>query len=224
MLKISTAVWEIISDHPLLYFGFHNRLLNLSQVARFIRPLVEARTKKEVRDTAVLMNLSRLQARLKDEPPASGSGLLLDKISIHPGLCSFTLFKSAAAHEELNRLFTRIHEDHGFITVTEGITEITAIIEESNFSRAQGLFTEAPRCVHRNIASVGVTFSEKMLEIPGVLYQLMQQLALQNINVIEVASTATEFNIYLKEEDVRLAFDSIYHRFSKERAAGIMGG
>ncbi|MCP4606727.1 MAG: hypothetical protein GY847_40500, partial [Proteobacteria bacterium] len=50
--------------------------------------------------------------------------------------------------------------------------------------------------------------------------QLIQQVALQNINVIEVASTATEFNVYVRSKDVRLAFDSIYQRFSK-RAGGL---
>lgn len=215
MLKIADAVQEIIVQNDLLHFGFHHRLLNLSQVARFIRPLVEARTRKEVRKSAVLMSLSRLQSKFAENAPPSGSGLILDKINIHSGLCSLTLLKTAESHRELNRLFNRVQKKQGFITITEGISEITVIIEEENFKHAREMLSEKPGHVHRNIASVGVKLKEEMLERPGVLYRLIQQVALQNISVIEVTSTATEFNIYLRERDVRLAFDSLYHRFCR---------
>ncbi len=74
----------------------------------------------------------------------------------------------------------------------------------------------APRRVYRNLAGLGVKFQEAYLETPGLLYQLLQQLALQNINVVEVASTTTEFNIYLDDRDVQLAFESLYNRFIRE--------
>ena len=217
MLKIADAVEEIITGNSMLNFVFHHRLLNLSQVARFIRPLVEARTHKEVRDSAVHMSLSRLQTKLSNrisQVAELEQDFVLVKINIHSRLCSLTILKTELAHLELNNFFAKVQEKHGFITVTEGISEITAIIEEENFELAQYMITESLSHVYRNIASVGVKLSDKMLESPGVIYQILQQVALQNINVIEVTSTATEFNIYLEEKNVHLAFDSIYHRFS----------
>ncbi|MHC4942154.1 MAG: hypothetical protein ACYTG7_03970 [Planctomycetota bacterium] len=216
MLKVSDAVQEIITGNPILRFGFHYRLLNLSQVARFIQPLVEARTKKEVRVTAIHMNLSRLQSRMERRPLKGMPEFFLDKINIHSGLCSLTLLKTPLSHKELNKIFTWVQDRNGFITITEGVSEITVIVETENLERIRKMLSEKPRNVHMNIASVGVKFSEKYLAVPGVLHQLLQQVALQNINVIEVASTATEFNIYLHENDVQLAFDSIFARFSKK--------
>jgi aspartokinase len=215
MLKVSDAVREIMEGNALLRFGLHYRLLNLSQVARFIRPMVEARTKKEVRPAAVLMNLSRLQSRLSRKTKPGLPEFFLDKINIHSGLCSLTLYKTRDSHKELNRIFTWIHDRGGFITLTEGVSEITVIIEMENVERVGKMLSEQPRNVHKHLASVGVKFSQKYLAVPGVLHQLMQQVALQNINVVEVASTATEFNIYMDEADVQLAFDSIYQRFAR---------
>jgi hypothetical protein len=215
MLKVSDAVQEIIDNNPLLSFGFHSRLLNLSQVARFIQPLVEARTKKEVRPSAIHMNLSRLQNRMDRFSARSLPEFYLDKISIHSGLCSFTLFNSRTSHRELNKIFTWILDRNGFITITEGVSEITVILEMENLERVKKMLSEKPRLIHRNIASVGVKFSEKYLKMPGVLHQMLQLVALQNINVLEVASTATEFNIYMSENDVNLAFDSLFARLSK---------
>lgn len=213
MKRIKEAAIEIIENNIVLHFGFYHRLLNLSQVARFIRPLVAARTNKEVSDSAVLMSLSRMQNSL--EPPLPTEQLVLNKINIHTGLCSLTVLKKPKSHAELNTIFSRVQRRGGFITITEGINEITVILEEIDFEFATEILSESPHYVYRDIASVGVKFSDETIVNPGVIYQLIQQVALQKINIIEVASTATEFNVYLRRHDVRLAFDSIYQRFSK---------
>jgi aspartokinase len=185
----------------------------LSQVSRLIRPLIEARVHKPVRHSAVLMSLSRIQSKLV--PTEEFKDLSIDNISIHSGLCSLTVFKTPAVHEQLNRLFSKVRGQGRFITITEGINEVTAILEDDDFLLAQGMLSETLQYVYREIASVGVKLSDEMLVKPGVIYQLLQQVALQNVNVIEVASTATEFNLYVREQDARLAFDSIYQRFAK---------
>jgi hypothetical protein len=61
MRKISDALEAIVEGNPALAFGLHHRLLNLTKLARFLRPSVEAQTRKGVSDSAVLMSLSRLQ-------------------------------------------------------------------------------------------------------------------------------------------------------------------
>ena len=56
-------------------------------------------------------------------------------------------------------------------------------------------------------------FSKRYLQTPGLLYRILHQVTMQNINLIEVASTATEFSIFINQADVELAFDSIYRAF-----------
>jgi len=72
--------------------------------------------------------------------------------------------------------------------------------------------------LHEDLAAVGVAFDERYLKVKGILFRLMEEIALQDINVIEIASTATEFSIFLHEEDVQLAFDAIFNRFSRRAA------
>ena len=214
MIKISDVIYEIVRENPSLNFGLHHRLLNLSQVARFIKPIVETRTHKEVTESAILMNLSRMQGRFVDFDPAQLAEVVLDKVTVHSGLCTLTVSKTARIHRRVNDLFSLVRDDGGFITITEGLGEITIILDDDHFELARTTLGEEPRFCNRNLASVGVKFSEKMMERPGLIYQLMQQVVLLNINVIEVVSTATEFNIYLHENEVERAFEAIYRRFS----------
>jgi len=216
MKKVSDAVAKMVQENPLLHFGYHHQLLNLSQVARFIRPLIEASTFKDVQESAVLMALSRMRKKLSPaaEFPESFS---IDKINIHTGLCSFTWLKTAEAHSQLNKLYHLVQADHGFMTITEGMTEMTAIVAEAHYEAALRLVSQKPRHVYRPIASVGIKFHERHLTEPGLIYQLVQQIALQRLNLIEVTSTATEFNMYLAEDEVQLAFESLYQRFLVKR-------
>ena len=209
MRKVSEAV-------PALQFGLHHRLLNLSQVARFICPLVEARVHKSVQPSAVLMSLSRLQRRWENQQPALQRRFRVDRINVQGGLCALTLPKQLATLRELAELFGRVQQEGGYLTLTEGVSEVTVILEQRHMALIPQVLHVIPRRVYRNLAGLGVKFQERYLETPGLLYQLLQQLALQNINVVEVASTTTEFNIYLDDRDVQLAFDSIYNRFVRE--------
>lgn len=213
MLKISDAVRDLITGHPFLSFGFQHKLLNLSQVARFLKPQIEARTQKEVQESAVLMSISRLQNKLADEQTVELPDFFLDKVSIHSDLCSLTLRKSEASHKALNKLFTMIQQQGGFLTITEGMSEITVILENEHYEEAREWLMEKPILENRMIASVTAKFSKRYLNTPGLLYRILHQVTMQNINLVEVASTATEFSIFIHQDDVELAFDSLYRVF-----------
>jgi len=77
------------------------------------------------------------------------------------------------------------------------------------------LLTTIPKFKSPNISGVSIKFNEKYSEIPGLLYYIIQQITLQNINIIEISSTFTELIIYVEKKDTRLAFDTIYNRFMK---------
>ena len=223
MATVSDAVRAVVDGSPMLQVGLHHRLLNLSQVARFIRPLVEARVRKPAKASAILMGLSRLQRAMEDAsfwdaPPSEVGPFYIDRIGVHTGLASVTLTKTSEAHQELSRLMGRVQEEGGYLTVTEGNTEITALLEDRRLPLVQETLSSAPKKVQRHLAGLGVQFHAAYTEKPGLLYHLLQQLSLQQINVVEVTSTLTEFNIYLHEDRLMLAFDSLYHRFSREHA------
>ena len=220
MITISEAVEDIVETHPELRFGFYHGLLNLTKVARFLKPSIEARTKKEVTEAAVLMNLSRSQAKLAKLPQAEQERLVLDKVNIQSGLCAATVVKTPSSHKELNRVFQRVQSRNGFITVTEGMRQVTVIVEAENLAVVKGALSSPPFLLHEELASVSVAFHQRYLEVRGILFQLLEEVTLQNINVIELASTATELSIFLHEDDVQLAFDAIFNRFARRTRRG----
>ena len=215
MRKISDAVAAIIEADPALRSGLAQRLMNLSQVARHIRPAVEARTQKPVRSGAISMALSRLQNRLPN-PNIGPSIQLADRVTVQRGLAVLTLSNTRRAQEALPRLQERIRESHGYLTITEGIREMTVIVQEELLPQVWECLVERPDREELGVASLSVSLTDQHLATPGVLYRILQAMALQGVNLAEIASTTTEFHIYIAEADVMLALDSLYATFGRK--------
>lgn len=214
MRKISEAVREVVDNDPSLRSGLAQRLMNLSQVARHIHPVVEARTQKRVRHGAIAMALSRIQSELPDLDAAEDLRLA-DRVTVQRGLAIVTLPNVAEVHQGLLELQRETRPEGRYLTITEGIREITVIVEEAALPRALETIGVTPNRTATGIASLSVSLTRENLRTPGVLYRLLQPLALQGLNLAEVTSTTTEFHIYLVESDVMLALDSLHGAFGR---------
>lgn len=214
MLKISDAIRDILEKNHFFWFGIQHDVMNLAQLARFLRPLIEARTKKEISTQAIHMSLSRLQKNLKKLPGICKEELFeIEKINIQGNLCVFSYERNSQTHQEINKVLGCVQENGGYITISEGEGEITVIFDTIYRHEFEKRVSEKPKYTHEDVASIGVKFDEKYLKIPGLLYVILQKVSLQNINIIEIASTATEIIIYLYQKDAQLAFDTIYNSF-----------
>ncbi|MBT8398942.1 MAG: hypothetical protein KJO98_00570 [Rhodothermia bacterium] len=217
MPSISTFAALLVAQNPSLSFGLHHGLLNLTQTAHFLRPLVEARAGKPVQPSAILMALSRLQRQVRESDVSAAVEFQIDRISIQSGLCALTLAKSVETHRSLGQLFGQVQSAGGYMTLTEGTAEITVIMDEDYLSDAATALQALPARIVRRLAGLGIRINEQYIGKPGLLYAILQQIALQGLSVVEVTSTTSEFNVYLNDDDARLAFDSIYNRFGKRR-------
>jgi len=202
----------VVEADPALRLGLAQRLMNLSQVARHIHGSVAALTQKEVKQPAITMALSRLQADMPD--PGQGPALrLADRLTVQRGLIVLSFQNTPSCHEGLTEVQGSVRSEGGYLTITEGIREITLITE----GRLRGLVDQAvrqrPSRDASGVASISVALSRENLKTPGILYRLLQPLALLGLNLIEVTSTTREFHIYLPESDVMLAMEALYGAF-----------
>lgn len=212
MLKISDAVRAVVEADPGLRTALAQRLLNLSQVARHIHTAVEARTQKSVQHAAIAMALSRLQGELPDldqGPPLR----LARRITVQRELAILTYPNTARVQEGLLAVQTEVRRTGGYLTISEGIREVTLIVEADDVAAARERVPDRPTRVRTGVASLAVGLTEENLRTPAVLYRILQPLALQGINLAEVTSTTREFHLYLSEGDVMLALDSLYGAF-----------
>ena len=113
MIKISDEIREIITGNPFLEFGMSYRLFNLTQLAKFIKPLIEVRTQKEVQHTAILMSLS-LILKISEKVAPQINDFKIENIAINSNLTTMTFSKSDNALAGIDNLGQKIREKMGF--------------------------------------------------------------------------------------------------------------
>lgn len=212
MIRLSDTLRDLVRKNPLLLFGLGHGLLNLTRTATFLKTIVESRAKKEVRPAAILMGLSRLQRTLGKTSPRLEQ-FKLEKITIHSDLCALSYAKSADLHPKIDRLSKLINGKQGHFSITEGAHEITLLLDQDYLGDAKRIVGTRPKNANLDIASVGIQYHERYNQIPGMLYQILQQFAFQGINLLWVSSTYTEFMLYVPQSQVHLAFDTLYNSF-----------
>lgn len=214
-MKIPEALQVIISSTPSLEFGIAHNLFNQTQLAKYLHPLVVARVGKEVSIPALSMALSRLSPGLPKNARQKIERFKFKNLVIQPGLVIFSLKKDAETHRQVNQLYGRASKNRSHFGVSEGLNQVTVIVDEHEMEAAQSIFDSKSLLKPIRASSVSMSFDPKYLSTPGFLYIVLQQIALQGINILELSSTATELILYVGPDEVTLAFDTLYQRFMK---------
>ncbi len=210
MKKISDALRENIQGNPFLEFGLHHGLFNLTQLAHYLRPYIESRTSKQLTPAALTMALSRWQ-RATPSTVFRQTDYVVDKLTIHSRLQTATYPKMPDIHKYLNRLYERVHGEGGYCSLSQGQHEVTVIVDREY--RLPSRKSVRPVFYHDNIAAIGVQFAPRYAEIPGMLYMILQRVALLNINLIEITSTFSEIHLFIDETDMQTVFDLLFQTF-----------
>lgn len=215
MIRLADVVEDIVRGTPFLLFGLQQRLFNLTQIARYVQPHIRVRAKKDVRISAIVMALSRLQ-RTIGESHRTREQYRIRNIAIHTGLATATFVKSADVQRGVHRFLREVEKHAGFVTLSEGTAEVTLIYENAHRPLLRQSLPQRPKYTHVNLSSLGISFHEKYNDVPGFIYIILQQMMLQHINIVEIASTYTELVLIIDEKDTETGFDTLYELFRPE--------
>lgn len=212
MQSLSGILPQIVLSDPILQYGLQHRLFNLTQLAKHIHRHVEVRAKKSVSQSAILMALSRYQKQLRKIAPKAEQ-FKIEKLTVHTGLSVFSFEKTQDVLRVVNQLHALALTKSGYVTISEGTTEVTVIVDVVFAQMLRKHLGRRIKHENRKISALVIHFPAKYIAVPGLLCIILQQVMLQGINVLEVASTYTEFVLYIDESRTQLAFDTLYRLF-----------
>ena len=207
---IAKAVDAIISQSPFLEEALSDNLINLSSLARKIRPEVERMTRKKVKESAIVMAISR---RPEEQAFRISKGIRsfvggLGDIIVRSGLSDHTFENSAGMAECQRKMIEELAgEREIFYTFSQGVYETTLVAGSSLDARIREIFREEKLLSFKDgLSSVTLLLPKNNTEISGIYYYILKQLAWAGINVCEVVSTSNEVTIVVSEADVKRAF------------------
>ena len=210
MLSIPVAVETVIKRKPFLEGALVEGLINLSALARQLKPEVEKMVGKEVNDSAVIMALNRLVPRLELISTMKVKRVVenMGDIIVRSDLSDYTFVNSPSLYPRQAELLNRIREQKNvFCTFSQGIYETTLIVSEQLNDLVKNIFAEETKIAdNHDLSLITVKLPSDNTICPGVYYYLFKELAWDSINVVEVISTTNEFTIVVGDDDIHRAF------------------
>lgn len=209
MQSISDAIKQKVLHSPFLEAGLASGIINLSALARQIKPEIESRLIKNASDGAMIMALKRLADELHDDKLLNQDlARFFGDITIRSNISEFTFQKSKTIIAKQSKLLQEMgHRPDAFITFTSGVLEITILVSGDTKEKVNKIFHEETMVSsYEQLSAVILRLSDDTVMTPGIYYLILKQLAWENINLVEIVSTFREFIIIIQNNQVDRAF------------------
>lgn len=207
MITIGELVNNYLKNHPFIEQAIEEELINYSSLARQIKPEIEKELMKRIEVSAVGMALRRAAKHIQKRKNAYPV-IRPEELIVRSGIVEYTFEKSETLSSCVaSFLHATAQGKKYFSVVTEGVFEVAVIMSAQYEQQAQEIFkNEKITSRQDSISAVTLRLPTNNVVVPGVYYRFLQKLAWENINIVDIVSTLTEFTILLSEEEVDRAF------------------
>lgn len=206
MITVPQAVEKTVRKSPFLEEALARKLINLSELARVIKPGIEEELLKDVSIGSIVMALKRLSKDLSTNRIDDQIIQMFGDISVRSSLMEFTYANSDTVLSNLRKLLDET-PDEVFLTWTRGIFETTIILSSKMEKAVEKIFIkEKLKFKITDLSSLAIKLPPENIEMPGVYYMALKLLAWEGISITDAVSTATELTIILPNKHIDRAF------------------
>lgn len=211
MISLSKLIEQKIDDTPFLRENLSEGLVNTSALARRLKPSLEEKMDKKIKDSTIIMAIGRLPLSKHKSIEKKLTNLIDDigDMVVRSNLVKYN-FKNYVGIAKNQSAFLEKSEAYtdSFYTVSRGINETTVIINAQLKDVLENKL-DSKHLLSRteNLSAITMKLPEDNTEVEGVYYYVLKKLAWKSISIEEVISTTNEFTIVVKSELISKAFE-----------------
>ena len=210
MVTISHIVQKNIEDRVFIQEAMAKGIISFSSLATLLKPEIEKELNREVKHHAIVMALRRTAETLKQHhelTPFDYSSEIILKTHI----CDIAVLKSHSLLSKIKKLYDIVNFEKGdVLNVIHGRYEVSIVTNERYYEKALNFFrTEKILNVEKELISLTLTFSKKFFYTPGVTFNVVRNIAWENINIFEIVSTNTELTLVLHKKDAIISYKAL---------------
>lgn len=209
MYTISSIVQGIMESDDSIKALASQDLLNYMAYARSIHAQVEEQAHKPVQLGSITAAVARYVGHIP--PMTLPSEKDIQRVSVQTQLEGITYERSEEISQKIQSIYQEVEVNNkAYITITQGINEITIIAEKSVIELFRSrMKAYVPIYDITDIIGISVKFGLKYMAISNLFYLLIRKLAVKNINILEIVSTATELTFIVNKKDMQVALDQL---------------
>lgn len=208
MITVPEATKTIVERSRYLSEAISKDIINLSSLARYIKPELETMLVKEVGLASIIMALARLRTELKPQIDYKQVFKTVPEMIVRSNLIALYLSNSQSLTRKYPKLL-KVQQNSSklFFTFTSGPSETTIITNaylEEKLRKILGL--EKIVAFFTHLSSITIQLPKSAMTTPGIYYFLLKSLAWEGINILETVSTHREFTLILENKETNRAF------------------
>lgn len=211
MISLSKVIEDKINNIPFLRESLSEGLINTSALARILKPELEERFNKVIKESTIIMSIGRLPLA-KNISIQKKLANVIDNIGdliVRSNLVKYNLNNYRGISKDQS-VFLQKSENitDSFYTVSRGINETTILINSQMVKLLESeMENKSILSKTENLSAITMKLPEDNVETEGVYYFILKKLAWKNVTIEEVVSTTNEFTIVVKSDLISKAFD-----------------
>jgi len=211
MISLPQAVHNLIDRSPFIKEALSAGLVNNTSLARHLQDDVTKLVKKEATISAIRSAIDRMPIDTIYQLDKSLTVFMkqLGDINVRSELIDYTFRNSPTLLQSQVQFLKSIDTSKKyFYSFSKGVNETTIVVSQYLSESLEENFAKERQIMKReDLAAISIMLPERNLDVHGVYYTILKQLAWKAINVVEIISTSYEITLVVENEDVKPIFD-----------------
>lgn len=202
MVTISNIVQKLVNDRIFIQEPMSKGIISYGSLADQLKPEIEEDLGKKVKTHAIVMALRRYAETIKQKHKEVTFDYS-SEIILKTDICDIALLRSSSLLKKLKSLYDVVDFEKGdILNIIHGRHEVSVVTNTRYREKLLSLLKgEKILNVEQNLVSLTLTYSKNYLYTPGVIYNVVRNIAWENINIFEIVSTYTELTFILHKKD-----------------------
>jgi aspartokinase len=209
--NVTKKIWRLLDRNPCVLRNMRSGLINVRALATYLIREEKINTTTD----AVISAIRRYNFTAYDVIFRNARKVIREPtaISTRSPLAIVSVVKDAEVQKILPQLYSAIQPDQGdVLRVMQGNRSVKLVIDRHNLEVVKSFFSKkdilaidenlGEICVHNMVPNGRIT--------PGILAISANELAIHNINVLDVMSGSSEILWFVEEKDIQNAYNVLY--------------
>lgn len=209
MTNITQKVWNIILQEPTIKKDLRKGLINIRALAKYIIKRYNINASLDAVITAIRRYLQ--EDKFEKEEQEISDTFKDANLSTKNNIVCITLNKNQEILECLAKLLTiKDFSRKETFRLTMGRNDIKIMLDKINLKKARSVFPEKSIIsIDDNLSELSLFVSAKAKQTKGVIARIANEIAINNVNMVEIIPVVPEILIYVKQEDLLRTHESL---------------
>ena len=210
MVTISQVVQKLVDENVYVQESMDKDIISYASLAKQLKPRVEEIIEKKVKTHAIEMALRRYREQLKEKHKQITFDYSSD-IIMKTNVCDIAVQRSPALLIKLKKLYDIVDFEKGdLLNIIQGSSEVSIVTNERYKQQLLDfLKDERILITEDNLISLSMTFSKDFFYTPGIIFNIIRNVAWDNINIYEIVSTNTELTFIIHKKDAMKGYRAL---------------